>query len=708
MGARLSRPSDERAAGVTPRGTSLLALMLVVLLAGCGPSFRWESAPPESQGLEPEPLAAWADALEAADTESLLLIRNDRIVLERHVQGLDRQSPHFTASLAKGVVGGLGIALLLADERLELDEPVAVHLTEWASDPRKSRITLRQLASHTSGVEEAGEPGVPKDELTGWKSDFWQRRESIARALDSAPVIFEPGGGFQYSNTGFAVISAVLARAGSDSLPDLLRDRLFRPLGVPKREWSIGYREPFRATGDEVWATWGGAAISTDALARLGRLLLRRGDWEGERLLPAAAVEQLRLAAPRPERELAEGWPAGALGWWTNAYASWPELPRDAFLAAGSGHQILLVVPSWDLVLVRFGEALGADSSGGDFWPALHEKLLQPLARALPAPPVPHSEVIGGAWFSPLSTAQCRALDSDNWPLTWGPGHAITTAYGDGYGFEPRIDEKLSNGFARLTGGPTDYRAENFRAPSGELRGQGPEGGKASGLLAVDGSLIMAVRNLDNTRLAWSDDGGSQWEWGFRFDTSFGSGTFLQFGRDYAGARDDYVYLFSQDGPSAYESDDRLVLARAQKDRLRERDGWEFFAGLGPDGELRFSPDIELRRSVLTYPGRVKRSEVVFDADLGRYLLALGFDHDAGWGLFEAPEPWGPWRTVYHTLHWDVGRTHSYRLPTAWIRDGGRTLWLVYSGKDDPEHTRDGFCVRQLRLPPLEAEAARS
>jgi CubicO group peptidase (beta-lactamase class C family) len=687
--------------------------VLVALPLGCGSgaeSFRWRTALPSSQGLDADALEAWANGLEAAGTRSLLLIRNDRIVVERHAEERNRETAHAAASLAKGIVGGLGLALLLEAGQLDLDDPVATHLARWKAEPRKSEITLRQLATHMSGLEEAKVPGIPKSQLTGWKRWFWDRtseRNPVELALDDAQVLRAPGEAFEYSSPGFAVLSAALASAADGSLRSLLRGRIFEPLGLEDDSWSIGYGAPFAVNGREVWATWGGAEFTPDGLARVGRLLLRRGDWEGKPLIHPAALEAMITATPRPSG-VASDWPAAAIGWWTNARGLWPELPRDTFLAAGARHQILLVVPSWDLVVVRVGESLGRARWGGDYWSALHETMLRPLARAFPVPPVPRSDVIAGAWFAPLSSVVCVAHGSDNWPLTWGPGEALTTAYGDGHGFEPYIAEKLSNGFARVTGEPPDFVGKNFRAPSGEQKGDGRSGGKASGLLAVDGVLYMLVRNLDNTRLAWSEDRGNSWSWGFTFETSFGSASFLQFGRNYAGARDDYVYAFSQDGPSAYEASDQLVLARAPRDRIREREAWQFFGGLGPDGAPRFSATIEQRKGVFAYPGRVKRSEVVYDADLGRYLMALGYDHEGGWGLYEAPEPWGPWRSVYHTTRWDVGRTHSYRLPTAWIRDGGRTLHLVYSGKDGPDRIRDGFCVRRVRLGPLEAEPFRA
>lgn len=682
---------------------------LLLASSACGDaSFEWTRADPASQGLHPRALEAWAEGLEAAGTASLLVIRNDRLVLERHALGRSRASQHYVASLAKGIVGGLGIALLRGDGRIELDAPVAAHLPRWRRDPLKSEITLRQLASHTSGLEGAYVPRSSEERAPDWKKAFWDRDEEpgpLEVAREDAPVLFPPGQGFEYSGPGFAVLSEVLASASERSLRELLRERLFGPMGLPESSWSIGYGKPFEVHGREVWATWGGASFTPDALARLGRLVLRRGDWEGEPLLEPEAVEAMVTVAPRPAGTADDGWPMGATGWWTNTRRTWPQLPRDAFLAAGAGHQILLVVPSWDLVVVRQGSPLGEHEWEGDYWSSLHEKMLRPLASAFPEPPVPRSDDLYGAWFAPRSSTVCKAHGSDNWPITWGPGEFLTTAYGDGWGFEPRVSEKLSNGFARVRGEPPDFRGENFRAPSGERTGNGPEGGKASGLLAVEGTLYMLVRNLDNTRLAWSEDGGATWSWGFTFRSSFGSATFLQFGRDYEGASDRYVYAYSQDGPSAYEADDRVVIARVPREHVRQREAWEFFAGLGPDGSPRFSRSIEARKGVLENPGRVNRSEVVYDAGLDRYLMALGYDLEGGWGLFEAAEPWGPWRTVYHTARWDVGRTHSYRLPTAWIEEGGRTLHVVYSGRDGPETVRDAFCVRRLRIPKLGSES---
>ena len=65
--------------------------------------------------------------------------------------------------------------------------------------------------------------------------------------------------------------------------------------------------------------------------------------------------------------------------------------------------------------------------------------------------------------------------------------------------------------------------------------------------------------------------------------------------------------------------------------------------------------------------------------------------HAGGFGVYDAPEPWGPWTAVYHTDNWDTGPGESASFPTQWISPNGLTLHLVFSGNDS-------FSVRKATL----------
>ncbi len=625
--------------------------------------------------------------LESRGTRAFLLIQRGRVVQEWYAPGNDAARLQGTASLAKMLVGGLSLTLAVHDGRLHLDDPAARYIPAWRSHPRKSKITIRQLATHTSGIEDAEEDHIPHDQLPGWKGAFWRRDpDPFSIALRQASVFFEPGTRYAYSNPGMAAlayaVTVSLRGAPQSNLRTLLAERVMRPAGVPDAEWSIGYGRSYKVDGLELYANWGGGAFTPRAVARIGQFLLDHRDEPWMKTLTTYA------GLPLPERRGGEPEPGSALGCYTNFDRVWPSLPRDACVGAGAGHQILLVVPSLDLIVVRNGSALGE----GGFWGAAYSGLLEPLMQTLfPPPPSP---VIRGVAFAPESSIRRDAIDSDNWPVTWADDDNLYTAYGDGWGFYPRTDRKLSLGFARIEGPPHAFRGVNLRSPSGERLGDGRAGIKASGLLMVDGVLYMWARNAANAQLAWSADRGRTWQWGFRFDVSFGSPSFLNFGRDYDGARDEFVYVYSQDGPSAYESDDHLVLARAPRRRLRDRAAWEFFTGLDGARGPQWTPDLARRRPVFTLPGRCQRVDAVYNPGLRRYLLALGYNHESGWGLFDAPEPWGPWTTAYHTDRWDLAATHGYRLPSKWMSPGGRTMYLIFSGL----RPWDAFCVRRVDL----------
>ncbi len=179
-------------------------------------------------------------------------------------------------------------------------------------------------------------------------------------------------------------------------------------------------------------------------------------------------------------------------------------------------------------------------------------------------------------------------------------------------------------------------------------------------MLMVDGVLYMWARNAGNARLAWSTDHARTWEWSdWTFTTSFGCPTFLNFGRDYAGARDDYVYVYSHDNDNAYEPADRMVLARVPKSRIKDRGAYEFFEGRDATNAPVWTADIARRGAVFRHEAACYRSGISYDAGLKRYLWCQILPGDdprfrGGFGIYDAPEPWGP--VDHRILHRSVGR----------------------------------------------------
>jgi len=688
--------------------------------AGQG-DFEWQKAIPETEGMSSQKLNEAREVLAAKGTKTLLVVKNDKIVYEWYTPGFGPEEKHYTASMAKALVGGVSLMLALNDGRLSADDPACKYIPEWKDHPQKSKITIRHLATHSAGVEDAEQGDIAHTDLPGWKGQFWKRDpDPFTISRDKAPIIFEPGTKYAYSNPGMAMLSyaitASLKGAKQADVRTLLQQRIMRPIGVEDSDWSIGYGQTYKVNGLDLVANWGGGGYTARATARVGRLMLRKGNWQGRQLVDSKWVEEVVKYAgtPLPNRPAGNPNPASGLGWWTNFDGVWAKVPRDAFAGAGAGNQVLLVVPSLDLIVVRNGANLYDSSKGEGFWGGIERYLFNPVMEAVCSVPVrafeanalrrhykPQSPVIKSVRWAPAQEIVRLAPGSDNWPITWADDDNQYTAYGDGWGFVPKTEKKLSLGVAKILGSPPDIRGVNVRAETGERLGQGAAGPKASGMLMVDGVLYMLVRNTANSQVVWSADHGKTWTWcDWKFTESFGAPTFLNFGKNYAGARDGYVYVYSLNGDSAYEPADEMVMARVPKNEIRNRSEYEFFMGLDGSGRPTWTEDIRRRGAVFENPGLCYRGGVTYNAGLKRYLWcqvlpaskhAQGPRFQGGFGIYDAPEPWGPWTTVFYTQEWDVGPGETSSFPTRWMSPDGKTCHLLFSGDDN-------FSVRKATL----------
>src|SRR5437016_1071532 len=333
--------------------------VVIAALTGlaCGQTMDWPAVTPTAAGLDPVKLEAWRSSLAAHRTTGLLVIRRGRIALEWYAPEWDVDRPHGTASMAKALVGGMSLAVAMSDGRISPDDRASRYIAGWSADPAKSKITIRQLATHTSGIADAEQDDIPHDRLPGWKGDFWKRTpDPFSIAVRQAPVLFEPGTQNAYSNPGMAALAyAVTASLKGGDIRTLLKERVLDPLGVPERHWSVGYGRAYEVDGLKLYANWGGATFTARAAARIGQLMMLRGQGNGRELIRRDVVKTMLTdqGLPRPQRSATNPSPASGLAWYTNSDGIWPAAPRDTFAGAGASHEVIVVVPSLDLIVVR-------------------------------------------------------------------------------------------------------------------------------------------------------------------------------------------------------------------------------------------------------------------------------------------------------------------------------------------------------------------
>jgi len=657
--------------------------VLVGVMALCAGTAAFEQADPKALHLDMKRLATARDYALRGGGSGKVIFRGRDVF-----RWGDQKRRYDVKSASKSIgVTALGLAIAdgraaLSDRAVRFDPTFAIPPEVNRGNPWRRQIMLFHLATQTAGFEKPG--GYTR-------------------------LLFAPGSQWNYSDGGPNWLADCLTRLYKQDLQELLFERVFAPIGITRSDlqWRPNAYRPRTIDGVPRREFGSGVHANVEALARIGVLYLRKGRWGTRQLLPASFVEQathtpeairgLPVMHPQQYGDASNHY---GLLWWNNNDGTLADVPRDAFWAWGLYDSLILVVPSLDLVAVRTGDrGVSWKRRPGAHPYAVLAGFFVPLVEAARAAgtrpddapgPYPPSPVIAQIRWAPPETIARKACGSDNWPMTWGDDDALYTAYGDGWGFKPKVDRKLSLGLAKILGPPEDFHGVNIRSASAEQIGQGPAGKKASGLLMVDGVLYMWARNAGNAQLAWSDDHGATWQWApWRFTESFGCPTFLNFGRNYAGARDGYVYVYSPDSDSAYKPADTMVLARVPQSHLRERRAFEFWAGDDPAASA-WTADIRRRHPVFVHPGRCYRSSICYIAPLRRYLwwqVLPGNPSDdlrqaGGFGIYDAPEPWGPWTTAFFTRHWDVGPGESATIPTKWVASDGRSFWLVFSGND--------------------------
>lgn len=305
---------------------------------------------------------------------------------------------------------------------------------------------------------------------------------------------------------------------------------------------------------------------------------------------------------------------------------------------------------------------------------------------------LPNSPVIAGIRFDHGSHRR-EAPGSDNWPVTWAADGNLYATWGDGGGFGGSNQRgRVSFGTARIEGNAQSYIGTNVHGGfNGEHPGQ--KAGYSWGLTSVSGTLYMWAGE-SRSELFYSRDLGASWNsagWSFdNHDGPFSMATVLNFGKDNADARDNYVYVYA---PSAYSGwpsqSDGVDLARVHKDHIEERSAYEFFAGMS-DGISVWSIDIKRRKPVFRAQDLVHWTiNIDYIDGLDRYLLSFtsnGFDQTSNLVVLDAPTPWGPWTVVNNSPDLcRYGYTYAFHFPQKWQSDDGSRFTMIFSGGGDSD-----------------------
>ena len=278
------------------------------------------------------------------NTQAVVVVMGNQVIAEKYAPGFDKDTPFLGWSMAKSVTNTL-VGILVKDQGLDISIPVQVDAWKSTDDPR-SKITLDMMLRMSTGLE-FEEIYAPFKDVTY----MLYASKSMADFAAAKPLISDIDTQWYYSGGTTNIIANIITkRVGGDlaSFYKFSRERLFNRIKA-----FSAVIEP-DASGSFVGSSYMFATARD--WARFGLLLKNDGIWNSERILPKGWVDY--STQPTPEA------PMGQYGahFWLNAGDSdnpgnrkFPSLPGDLYYCGGFNGQIVAVIPSRDLVVVRLG-----------------------------------------------------------------------------------------------------------------------------------------------------------------------------------------------------------------------------------------------------------------------------------------------------------------------------------------------------------------
>ncbi|MGD9344571.1 MAG: serine hydrolase [Candidatus Aminicenantes bacterium] len=318
------------------------------LLYATETKWEWPRSTPEAQGLDSTRLTRLVEIIregeEFPDLHSLLIVRNEYLVVEEYFGRYTADKLHTLQSVSKSFTSALiGIAIERGDIR-SVEEKVLdffPHMFDIKNmDSRKASMTLEDLLTMRSGTDyHEGLSGTPHNELNslerGWDRFYLDR-----------PMIRKPGSYFQYDSGGVILMSSMLKNRSGMHADAYAEKFLFRPLDISKCYW-FKNREGHPHTG-------GGLNILPSDMAKFGLLYLNRGEWEGKQVVPVRWVDK----SVQKHVDLIREYP-GVIGygylWWILSPDPDGAGKELIYAAMGFRAQYIFVIPEHDMVVVITG-----------------------------------------------------------------------------------------------------------------------------------------------------------------------------------------------------------------------------------------------------------------------------------------------------------------------------------------------------------------
>ncbi|MCR5315991.1 MAG: beta-lactamase family protein [Bacteroidaceae bacterium] len=324
---------------------TILTVMVLMALVACTNQTKQTSEiidlpraeTPDSVTATMEGFFEQAEA-DSMDIHSVMIVKNGSVIYSKwQSQGAD-SLPHVLHSVSKTFTA-TAVGLAIADGKMALTDKVIDYFPDKLPDEVSDNLqamTIRDLLTMSCGHDEEPRILAPEED---WVSTFLAH-----------PVEHEPGTFYLYNSLGTYMLSAIVQQVTGEKVVDYLTPRLFEPLHIDKPKWE----ESPQGINCGGW----GLYLKTEDLAKMGQLLLQKGEWNGRQLIPAEWVEEMSKKqvesinpGTRLEDAAAKGMTVETSDWMQGyGYQMWRCRP-GCFRADGARGQYIIVVPDKNAVI---------------------------------------------------------------------------------------------------------------------------------------------------------------------------------------------------------------------------------------------------------------------------------------------------------------------------------------------------------------------
>lgn len=333
-------------------------LVLLFLLSNAALAFEWqEPNPPVS--AEAKRLLNYAfDTKAPYQTNGLVLIKGDQVIVEHYANNFSKTSPHLLWSVSKSFANAL-VGLAIGEGKFTLETKAAKY------EPLLQReganlINIKDLLQMSSGIDwNEGYEGNPlKSNVV--RMLYLGGQPNMGAYTAQIPMKMKPQERFNYSSGESNLLCHILRRALGDdeTYQNYPWDKLFGPLGITSATWERD------GSGNFVCSSY--LYMTPRDAARFGKLYVDKGQWEGETILSPEWIKMSGEMAPAFLKTELEGFAnreGYGLHWWLNhdlpskgLARPFPSAPENILLAEGHHGQLIVVIPDQKAVLVRTGQ----------------------------------------------------------------------------------------------------------------------------------------------------------------------------------------------------------------------------------------------------------------------------------------------------------------------------------------------------------------